>query len=111
MTTLLSRLTILAFCLFCAGPITATTSGATTTFNRSTIIGVDQAQRTITFRTTDGQTWTLPVANPNLLSVQHVAKGDQVSIEIDLNDQITKIITLSRQRDSETTQPPGDLKP
>ena len=52
-------------------------------------MAIDQDQRTITFKTKEGETWTLPVTDPNLLNRQPIAKGDQVTIEIDLNDRIT----------------------
>ena len=57
-------------------------------------MGIDHEKRTITFQTRDGQTWTLPVADPNMLKKELVAKGDQVSIEIDLSERITKITKL-----------------
>jgi hypothetical protein len=82
-----------------------------TTFNRSTVVGVDQAERTITFRTRDGQTWTLPVADPDILQRELVAKGDQVSIEIDLNDRITKVLKLSEEHRSEQPRLQDDLTP
>jgi hypothetical protein len=58
-------------------------------------MGVDQAQRTITFKTKEGQTWTLPLADPNVLNRQQIANGDDVTIELDLNDRITKVVKLS----------------
>ena len=80
--------------LFSTGA-TVTTSDAETTFGGSRIITIDQVQRTITFKTKEGQTWTLPVTNPNLLNQQLVAKDQQVTIEIDLNDRITNVIKPS----------------
>jgi hypothetical protein len=37
----------------------------------------------------------LPVTDPDLLNRQPIAKNDQVTIEIDLNDQISNVIKLS----------------
>lgn len=85
---------ILTFCFFISMSAMVATSDAATVFGGSKIIGVDQAQRTITFKTKEGQTWTLPVADPNVLSRQ-IANGDDVTIELDLNDRITKIVKLS----------------
>ena len=85
---------ILILTLFSVGA-TVTTSDAETTFGGSRIIGIDQGQRTITFKTREGQTWTLPVTDPNLLNQQLVAKDQQVTIEIDLNDRITNVIKRS----------------
>jgi hypothetical protein len=46
---------------------TVTTSDATTNFGASKIIAVDQDQRTITFKTKEGETWTSPVTDPAFL--------------------------------------------
>lgn len=90
---------------------TILTSEATTSFNRSTLIGIDQGQRTVTFKTIEGQTWTLPLADPNIVKNEQLAKGDQVSIEIDLSDRVIKIIKLSGEPRSERPHPPDDLRP
>ena len=74
---------------------TVPTSDAETTFGGSRIITIDQDQRTITFKTREGQTWTLPVTDSNLLNQQLVAKDQQVTIEIDLNDRITNVVMPS----------------
>jgi hypothetical protein len=71
---------------------------AATSFNGSTIIKVDTTNRTISFRTREGDNWTLPVENPELLTKQEIAQGDQVSIEISPDDTITKIVKHSEQR-------------
>jgi len=71
---------------------------AATSFNGSTIIQIDTTNRTISFRTREGDNWTLPVENPELLTKQPIAQGDQVSIEISPDDKITKIVKHSEQR-------------
>jgi len=73
----------------------ASSAGADTSFNRSTIVGVDHAQRTLTFKTPEGQQWTLPVADSELLKKKPVKTGDQVSLEVDFNDRVTDIIKVS----------------
>ena len=73
----------------------ATTSDAATIFGGSRILAIDQGQRTITFKTKEGQTWTLPVQDPNLLKQQSSSKDEQVTIEIDLNDRIINVVKLS----------------
>jgi len=85
----------LTLCLLFSVSATVATSDATTTFGGSKIIAIDQDQRTITFKTKEGQTWTLPVTDPDLLNRQPIAKNDQVTIEIDLNDRISNVIKLS----------------
>ncbi len=107
-----SRIAILTtLCLLWLAGATVGTSDATTTFSASTIIGIDHALRTITFKTHEGQTWTLQVADPQILKKETVANGDQVSIEIDLNDKITKIIKLSEPPRVKRDQFQDDLKP
>jgi hypothetical protein len=92
---------ILTLCLFFSVSATVTTSDATTIFGGSRIIAIDQDQRTITFKTKEGETWTLPVTDPNLFNRQPIAKGDKVTIEIDLNDRITNVV-----KPSEVPPPP-----
>lgn len=75
----------------------ATTSDAATIFGGSRILAIDQGQQTITFKTKEGQTWTLPVTDPKLLKQQPGAKGEHVTIEIDLNDRITNVVKLSEE--------------
>lgn len=93
----LSTITCLAMCVFFFSGGIVPTSEAATNFNGSTITGIDEAKRTVTFRTREGQSWTLPVVDPELLKNDRISQGDQVSIEIDLNDQIIKILKPSDQ--------------
>ena len=73
---------ILTLCLLFSVSAIVATSDAATVFGGSKIMSVDQDQRTITFKTKEGQTWTLPVADPNVLNKQPtIAKGDDVTIE------------------------------
>ena len=74
---------------------TVMVSDAETTFGGSRITAIDQDQRTITYKTKEGQSWTLPVTDPDLLNQKTVAKDDPVTIEIDLNDRITKVVKPS----------------
>jgi hypothetical protein len=107
----ISRIAIITICLITMVSATWLTSEAATSFNRSTIMSIDETQRTITFQTREGQTWTLPLADPNILKKEQVARGDQVSIEIDLSDRITKIIKLGETPRSERSITLDDLKP
>lgn len=86
---------ILTLCLIFSVSATVTTSYAETIFGGSRIIAIDQGQRTITFKTKEGQTWTLPVTDPTLLNQQLVAKDQPVTIEIDLDDRITNVVKPS----------------
>ena len=96
-----AKIAIATICLFLAVVATVLTSEATTTFSGA-ILGIDQAQRTITIQTTTGQTWTIPVADSNILKHQiakEIAKGDRVVIDVELSDpdlsqKITKITKI-----------------
>jgi hypothetical protein len=91
----LSTIALITVCLCALSGGIVPVSDAATNFNGSTITNIDQGQRTITFRTREGQSWTLPVVDPELLKTDRLSQGDQVSIEIDLNDQIIKILKPS----------------
>ena len=80
------------------------TSEAATTF-AGAIVGIDQAQRTITFQTIDGQTWALALSDSTILKQEQVAKGDRVKIEVDLSGKITKITKISEPPSSVRTDP------
>lgn len=73
----------------------APTSDAATIFGGSRIIAIDEGQKTITFKTKEGQTWTLPVTDPKLLDQKPNGKDEPVTIEIDLNDRIIKVVKLA----------------
>ena len=94
---------LILFALLFFFSVNVTTSDAATTFGGSRILAIDQGEKTITFRTKEGQTWTLPVADSKLLEKQQVAKDEQVTIEIDLNDRIIDVVKLSGK-----TAPPAD---
>jgi hypothetical protein len=105
-----TRIAIATVCLLWAAVATALTSEATTTF-AGAIVGIDQAQRTITFQTMDGQTWALAVGDSNILKQEQVAKGDRVRIEIDLSGKITKITKILGQPLPEPTQSLDEVRP
>jgi hypothetical protein len=107
MKTLTTSIMMTLFLLFMVGA-TVLTSEAATNFNGSTVVGIDQ--RSVTFQTREGQTWTLTVADPSMLKDEQIAKGDQVSIEIDMDDRITKIIKISGQPGSAQTQSRDDAE-
>ena len=91
------RTILIPACLLLFVTATVTASNATTTFGGSNILVVDEGQKTITFKTKEGQTWTLPVADSKLLSQAQAGKGDQVTIELDLNDQIIDVVVSSER--------------
>lgn len=95
---------ILTLCLLFSVSAAVTTGDAETIFGGSRILAIDQGQRTITFKTKEGQTWTLPVTDTNLLNQQLVAKDQQVTIEIDLNDRISNVVVSSEVRTAPRTE-------
>jgi hypothetical protein len=105
-----TRIAIATICLLWAAGATVLTSEAATTF-AGAIVGIDQVQRTITFQTMDGQTWTLPVADANILK-QQVVKGDRVRIEVGfLSERITKITKIREGQLFEPTQSRDEVRP
>ena len=91
------RTILIPACLLLFVTATVTTSNATTTFGGSNILAVDEGQKTITFKTKEGQTWTLPVADSKLLTQAQAGKGGQVTIELNLNDQIIDVVVSSEK--------------
>jgi hypothetical protein len=91
----IEKIVIPTFCVLFSLGGTPISSNAATTFGGSRIIAIDHNQRTITFKTKEGETWTLPVTDPNLLNQQPSAKEDQVTIHINFNDEITSVVRSS----------------
>jgi len=91
-----ARIAIVTICLLWMAVAPVLTSEAATTL-AGAIVGVDHTQRAVTFQTGDGQIWTLSVADSNILKKEQIVKGDQVIIEIDVRDRITKIVKISGQ--------------
>ena len=104
-----TMITIATICLLWAAVATVRISEAATTFSGA-IVGIDQVEHTVTFQTRTGQTWTIPVADSNILK-QQIAKGDRVRVDVELNDsdfskRITKIIKIGKD---EPFEPPSSL--
>jgi hypothetical protein len=104
------KMAIAIICLLWAALATVLISEAATTF-AGAIVGIDQAQRTITFQTMDGQTWALAVADSNIIKQEQVAKGDRVRIEIDLSGRITKITKILKNELIEPPDSPDVVRP
>jgi len=101
-----TSIALATICLLWTAIATVPISEAATTF-AGAIVGIDQVQQTITFQTSTGQTWTMPVANSNILN-QQIVKGDRVKIDVELNDgdlsqRITKV---TKFRKNELFEPP-----
>jgi hypothetical protein len=85
-------------------------SGAST-FIGSTVMEVGSDGK-VTIKTAQGESWSFPVSDPELL--KGVKKGDQVSLELDAQDRVSKIVKTDAQGDgnaaarSKKEQTPGD---
>jgi len=94
-----AKIAITIICLLWTAVATVLISEAATTF-AGAIVGIDQVQHTITFQTSTGQTWTMPVADSKIME-QPIAKGDRVKIDVELSDsdlsqRITKVTKIHK---------------
>jgi hypothetical protein len=87
---MMKRLMALAIGL-CWLPAVALAANPATTFTGTTVENVDPGKQTLSIKTKEGQSWTLHVADPELLKKHKLQKGDQVSIEVDTSNNVTKI--------------------
>lgn len=85
----MKRLMALAFSLWL--PVLASATTPATTFTGTTVESVDMAKQTLSIKTKDGQSWTLHVADPELLKKHQLKKGDQISLEVDTNNNVIQI--------------------
>ena len=100
-----TSIALATICLLWTAVATVLISEAATTF-AGAIVGIDQVQQTITFQTSTGQTWTMTVANSNILN-QQIVKGDRVKIDVELRDsdlsqRITKVTKIHKDELIET---------
>ena len=79
---------------------------AETTFTGSTIEALDTQNQSLTIRTIEGKTWSLPVAESELM--QGLKEGDRASLELDLDGKVKAIVksdasesTLRQSKDKE----------
>ena len=110
-----TRIAIATICLLLMTVASVPTTEAATIF-AGAIVGIDQAQRTITYQTEDGRTWTLPVTDSNILKQEQIAKGDRVRVEVEVSDsdmsqRITKITKIPDQPRTKPTQSLNDIRP
>ncbi len=58
---------------------------------------VDHRNHLLTFKTEDGQVRMMRVADQEAMRREGLSKGDLVSIEVDLDDQIVSIVKVDRR--------------
>ena len=64
---------------------------AAAVYPMSSVESVDVRNQLLTFKSHDGRLWLLRVADPAAMKRESLAKGDVVSIEVGLDDQIVRI--------------------
>jgi hypothetical protein len=69
-----------------------TESLASLAYTRVSVEAVDTAAPSLTFKTTEGQVWTLQATSADILI--GLRKGDTCSVEIDLENRITKVVKV-----------------
>ena len=67
-------------------------SSASLAYTRVSIESVDTATPSLTFKTIEGQVWTLQATSAEIL--KGLNKGDTCSVEIDLDNRVTKIVKV-----------------
>lgn len=77
---------------FGAPLLAPTHSVASLAYTRVSIEAIDAAAPSLTFRTPDGDVWTLQATSVELL--KGLRKGDTCSVEIDLDNRVTKIVKV-----------------
>lgn len=72
-----------------------------TVFPMSSVEHVDVRNQMLTFKTKDGRLWLMRMADPIAIRRMSLAKGDLVSIEVDLDDQIIRIARVDRSGEAD----------
>jgi len=85
----MKRFIVLAFSLWF--PIIAAAATPATTLTGTTVESVDAAKQTLSVKTKDGQSYTLHVQDPELLKKYNLKKGDQISVQVDTNNNVIQI--------------------
>lgn len=66
---------------------------AALTYTRVSVEAVDAAVPSLTFKTAEGEVWTLAAFSADILT--GLQKGDTCSLEIDLDNRVTKIVKIN----------------
>jgi hypothetical protein len=85
----MKRFIALAFSLWL--PAIALAATPATTMTGATVENVDAGKQTVSVKTKDGQSYTLRVQDPELLKKYDLKKGDQISMQVDTNNNIIEI--------------------
>lgn len=85
----MKRFIAVAFSLWL--PVVALAATPATTMTGATVENVDAAKQTLSVKTKDGQSYTLHIQDPELLKKYDLKKGDQISMQVDTNNNIIQI--------------------
>lgn len=69
-----------------------TETHASLAYTRVSVEAVDTAAPSLTFKTIEGDVWTLRATSADIL--QGLKKGDTCSVELDFEDRVTKIVKV-----------------
>lgn len=72
-------------------PVMVFAASPGTTLTGATVESVDAAKQTVSVKTKDGQSYTLHVQDPELLKKYNLKKGDQISVQVDTNNNVIQI--------------------
>lgn len=78
-------------------PVMVFAATPATTLTGATVESVDVAKQTVSVKTKDGQSYTLHVQDPELLKKHNLKKGDQISMQVDTNNNVIQIATSDSQ--------------
>jgi hypothetical protein len=78
-------------------PVMVFAASPGTTLTGATIENVDPANQTVSVKTKDGQSYTLRVLDPELLKKYNLKKGDQISVQVDTNNNVIQIANPDSQ--------------
>ena len=78
-------------------PVMVFAATPATTLTGATVESVDAAKQTVSVKTKDGQSYTLHVQDPELLKKYNLKKGDQISMQVDTNNNVIQIATSDSQ--------------
>jgi hypothetical protein len=72
-------------------PVMVFAATPATTLTGASVESVDAAKQTVSIKTKDGQSYTLHVQDPELLKKYNVKKGDQITVQVDTNNNVIQI--------------------
>ena len=100
---------LLAVLVFAVGGLSGVGDGtavqAASSFIGSTVLDVGADGRAVTIRTNSGESLSLVVADPEMM--KGVQKGDQVSLELGLDDRVKKIVKVGGDSSTPSQAPKG----